>query len=290
MYGLNIHGLAIRPLFNSIVSDITPRPHPMNPMVGPTAQAKTSASPIIPSISDSIDRDDDDSDESTDSFWASDDSDDEDFLTASESESSDEDVQEEETEEQRRAEREARAIERQRVLEAAGLIITKSDRKPPPRPARRKNTKKRRPAPAIPQDHQPRQDAVMERTPSPEPEIRDNSLRLDDAYERYEAFKKSNATMNRLSMASLDTTVSVTSSTPSPAPSLSNLRSSVSEQEIKPYSHFLHFFSRGKTPATDGDNTNRPIISGPIPIGEKEPPLSTTSIDHEFGTVSVSVF
>ena len=245
--------------------------------------------------------------DSEDSYWATSD---EDAFTSSETESEGED--EELTEEQRKAEKDARAIERQRVFEAAGLIITKTDRKPPPRPVRRRSTRKRRPAPAVPQQparkhddaaperparkHDraapPRPARKHERTmddlpPLPEPDVKDQSLRLDDAYERYEEFKKSNANKNRLSMASVDTTVSTTSSAPSPSPSLNILRTPSAEQDGRSYSHFLHFFSR-RTPANDGEGRIMPVISGPIPISDSTKELSMSSEGSEFGLVRYS--
>ncbi|KAJ3537063.1 hypothetical protein NM688_g6740 [Phlebia brevispora] len=237
-------------------------------------------------VADSADDDaDDDTDDEDESDWDSDE--DSDFFTATESESSGED--EEQTEEQRRAEREARALERQRVLEAAGLIVTKTDRKPPPRPARKKSVRKRRPAPAVPMDR-PRtgtgEDPALDLHAEPDHELdaRENSLRLDDAYERYEAFKNSSPNMNRLSMASVDTTISFGSSAPSPSPSVTILGSPLAEADGRSHSsHFLHFFGRNKTPANDGEAPSRPVISGPIPIGDKELATSAAA-DSGFGS------
>lgn len=262
-------------LFNSIASPITPRPQTVvgQAPIAPTPQ-------ISPSGSDSIDNDADIEDESD---WDSDDDDEDgDSFTASETDSSGSD-DEEQTEEQHRAEREARAVERQRVLEAAGLIITKTDRKPPPRPARRKSIRKRRPAPEVPQRRRRSKHDTMHETLSPDLDGRDSSLRLDDAYERYENFKQSSTSMNRLSMASVDTSASIPSSAPSPSPSLAILRSPSTEQEGRSYSNFLHFFGR-KTPGNDGEARVMPVISGPIPIGEKEP-SSPSMGDGNFGTV-----
>ena len=78
----------------------------------------------------------------------SDDSDDS-FATASESESDSDSEDEEQDEIARQQEREAREAERQRVLEAAGLIV-KKEAQPPPRPARRAS-QRRKPAPAVPE-------------------------------------------------------------------------------------------------------------------------------------------
>ncbi len=173
------------------------------------------------------------------------------------------------------------------------MIVTKTDRKPPPRPARKNSVRKRRPAPEVPRDrrrpeYEGTDDTSMHET-EPEPDGKENSLRLDDAYERYETFKQSGNSMNRLSMASMDTTVSFGSTVPSPSPSFSVPPNSSIEQDSRVHtsasSHFLHFFGR-RTPANDSETPSRPVISGPIPIGEKEP--STPNLtDSSFGTVCI---
>ncbi|EKM56122.1 uncharacterized protein PHACADRAFT_209619 [Phanerochaete carnosa HHB-10118-sp] len=189
-----------------------------------------------------------------------------------ETESSD-DEEQETTEEQRKAEREARALERQRVLEAAGLII-KSDRKPPPRPARKRNTRKRRPAPAVP-THRHSSTALKELPASLVPE----SPRLDDAYERYEAYRQSTTNLNRLSTLSADSANSLTAS-PSIPSSILRTPSAASVEHEGRTSHFLNFFGR-KTPANDNEERVRPVISAPI-LQEKEP--GTPAMENDFGT------
>jgi len=99
------------------------------------------------------------------------------------------------TEEQRQHEREQRELERIRVLEAAGLIISQpaEGKKPPTLPLWRRSTKKgRRPPPAAPVPSRPAtfdQECELPLLP-PSPRAG-----LDDAYERYEAFKNREATI-----------------------------------------------------------------------------------------------
>ena len=219
------------------------------------------------------DADDEDSD------W---DSDDNDMASFAETESSDE--EQETTEEQRKEEREARALERQRVLEAAGLIIMKTDRKPPPRPVRRKSSRKRRPAPAVPIHRRTSSTASKDLPLIPESDSKDTSLRLDDAYERYEAYKQSNANLNRLSIVSVDSSMSI----PSPSASATLPRSpsaASNEHENRSHSSFLQSFFGRKTPANDSETRVMPVISAPI-LQEKEPGTPSLS-DSGFGSVSI---
>lgn len=217
------------------------------------------------------------------SDWDSTDEDDG-YETADSFESSGDEEEVPQTEEERKADREAREIERQRVLEAAGLIIMKSERAPPPRPARRKSVRKHRPAPAVPAQVRRQTHDTKDLPNIPGSESQDTSLRLDDAYERYEAHKQSNAQLNRLSTASLDTSSSFAS------PSVSFTRSPSVDHEGRSHSNFLSFFGR-KTPANDGEGRTMPVISGPILISGPtlKDSASTTSIDSEFGAVSLSL-
>lgn len=283
MYGLNKHGLwnlAPQMITGIVSSPITPRqtePAVDSSKTEPSFPDPSRLSVHSETASILIGTDTDDDDSSWDS-----DGDGDSFV---ETESSD-DEEQEMTEEQRKEEREARALERQRVLEAAGLIITKSERKPPPRPARRKSSHRRRPAPAVPvrPRHKKHSSAASRDLPSlPESESRDTSLRLDDAYERYEAYKQSNAKLNRLSIVSVDSAVSA----PSPSPSFTLPRSpsvASTEHEGRSHSHFLHFFGR-KTPANDGETRVMPVISAPI-LQDREPGTPSAS-DSGFGTVSL---
>lgn len=294
MYGsFNKCGLLlIRPDFNykRIDSAFTPKPIEVAPAEPVAVRVNDYAE--TPGDGEEIDTDDD-------SEW---DSDSDSFAST---QSSDEEEQEL-TEEQRRVDREARALERQRVLEAAGLVIAKSDKKPPPRPARRRSTRKHRPAPAVPHSHRRAESKDLPSLPSPsEPEHdvgRDNSLRLDDAFERYEAYKTANAGAgNRLSTISVDTSASLQSSTPSltviRSPSLPALRSpsaDPSETGGRSHSNFFSFFGRSKTPGESSEGRVMPVISGPIPMGSEfskdgsmSPGLNAS--DSGFGTVSFSM-
>ncbi|KAI0689841.1 hypothetical protein BC835DRAFT_1407733 [Cytidiella melzeri] len=219
--------------------------------------------------------------EDDDSDWHSDD---DSYETADSLESSEDEEEENLTEEQRKEEREARELERQRVLSAAGLIIMKSEREPPPRPARRKSTRKRRPAPAVPAQRRPPRRPSKDLPVVPDSESADTPLKLDDAYERYEAYKNTTSNLNRLSTASLDTSPSLIS----PSPSL--ILSSSAEPESRSHSHFLSFFGR-KTPANDGEGRTMPIISGPIPISgpNMKDSTSAASMDSDFGVTWASL-
>jgi len=198
-----------------------------------------------------LEKDDEDEDEETDEDSTSE----SEYVT---SESDTDDSDEELSEEGRTAEREARAMERQRVLEAAGFII-KSDVKPPPRPVRTRSHRKRRPPPAVPDRSFGSDDLASPRKELPElpQQEEDHSLRLDDAFERYEAFRQANPNMNRLSMASIDSNTSM------PSPTVSVMRSPSVEAESRTPLHFFSLFGR-KTPANDSETRTMPIISAPI--------------------------
>lgn len=203
------------------------------------------------------------------------------YLSSS-SDSDADDTDEDPTEEARAAERKARALERQRVLEAAGFII-KADVKPPPRPPRPKKERKRRPPPAVPD----RQHAgAHSRDTSADLDVSgeaDNSLRLDDAFERYEAYRKANPNMNRLSLASMESSTSGTPASPTLSLAASTIqRSSSAEPESRSPLHFLSIFGR-KTPANDGETRTMPVISAPISRDNSSP---GTDADNAFGSVS----
>ncbi|KAF9806131.1 hypothetical protein IEO21_08793 [Rhodonia placenta] len=184
---------------------------------------------------------------------------------------------EEMNEEVRAVEREARELERQRVLEAAGFII-KSDVKPPPRPVRTRSRRKRRPPPAVPR---PRSTSSLPLSPEkdlpepPEPEDADHSLRLDDAFERYEAFRQANPNVNRLSIASMDSNTSMQT------PTTPITRSASTEPEPRVPLLFFSIFGR-KTPANDGEARTMPVISAPILTKDAGTP--TMEGDSGFGS------
>lgn len=194
----------------------------------------------------------------------------------------DSDEENQETEEQHRMEREARAFERQRVLEAAGLIVRKDGHRPPPKVPR-----KRRPPPVVPDRlavvTEPGGDKDKELPSVPTPQDGEESIILvDDAYERYEAFKQSQ--LKRLSFASsLEITPSptITSPTLSVATSMSKADSSEGKFSDK----LRDFLGRSKTPEVRRPNL---IISGPIsgPILTRESSPVGSENSTAFGAVS----
>ncbi|KAF4578312.1 hypothetical protein EYR36_000119 [Pleurotus pulmonarius] len=114
-------------------------------------------------------------------------------------------------------EREAREHERQLVLEAAGLVV-KKDVEPPSPLLRRRSTRRRRPPPAAPR----RTDSITSNKDLPAVPVleheNDPSIRVADAFDRYEHFRQSHGSVNanRLSVAStssMDTFGSPTSTT-----------------------------------------------------------------------------
>ena len=165
------------------------------------------------------------------------------------------------TEEARKLERETRAAERQLVLEAAGIVVVaaKHDemmtmRPPPPPPLSvqqqrpRFERPKRRPPPALP-------------TPTPRPADIDKPLPLprtiDDAYERYEAFKQ------RTSISSFEQLLvppaSVVSRESHPGVKESGTSAASSYGSI-----FSQLLARSRTPVQDRETRVMPTISAPI--------------------------
>lgn len=186
------------------------------------------------------------------------------------------DNEDQETEEQRRVEKEARASERERVLEAAGLIVRKDERRPPP-----KIPRKHRSPPAVPDRltiiTQPDKHKELPSIPVTQDDT-ENMRFVDDAYERYEAFKQSQ--LNRLSVASsFDVTPSptVTSPTLSAAVSVSKTDSNEGRFSDK----LRDFLGRSKTPEERRTNL---IISGPILLTRESSPVSENPA--AFGAVS----
>lgn len=193
--------------------------------------------------------------------------------------------------------RDAREKERQRVLEAAGLIV-KSDRKPPPRPPKFKKAKRgRRPPPAAPsRDSVVSNSSIKELTPppelDPEPEPEDPNAQLNDAFARYEAFKFGREG-NRLSFASSLDSFPQPSATP-PPPQVE--RADSREQEGESSRHHLHFlgFLGRRTPANDDKRPNITIsgpISGPVSAVSLSNASETSGQDSgpAFGSVSEPV-
>lgn len=212
-----------------------------------------------------------------------------------ESESSDEDYfsadasDEDEDNEQADSNWEAREKERQRVLEAAGLIVTQDD-KPPPRLERVRSARQRRPPPAAPQRSSTASHSSLTKDLPTVPEL-DNtpsspvgSLRVDDAFDRYEAFERTRGSLasNRLSVASSFETALSSPGESSPAVSLTPSTSG----EHRPYSNLLHFLGR-KAPANEAQTDLKKLtISGPIM--DPSSPARENSASPAFGSVSHS--
>lgn len=173
------------------------------------------------------------------------------------------DDSEDDDDEQTESNREAREKERQRVLEAAGLIVT-LEVKPPLRLERVRSGRQRRPPPVAPYRSLDVSNSSTPVKDLPSVPERDNSpidsVRLDDAFDRYEAFKQTQGnTNNRLSVASSFETALSTPAESSPAASLAPSISG----ENRPYSNLLHFLSR-KTPANEAPEKKMLTISSPI--------------------------
>src|ERR1700722_11259848 len=182
-------------------------------------------------------------------------------------------ISDEEDMDQNRGERKEAhgARERQQVLQAAGLIIT-ADAQPP------QVSKRRRPAPAAPQRSSVTSSTLTKDLP-PVPDVDlvgDAGIWVDDAFDRYEAFKHAHGTVNRLSMASIDTAPTSPGAS-SIAPSLSR------DSESRGHSTFLHFLGR-RTPPGESDKRSMPNISGPIAINPTSPSRGDSPA---FGTVGV---
>ena len=212
---------------------------------------------------------------------------------------------EEMTEEQRQHEREQRELERIRVLEAAGLIIKQpaEGKIPPAPPMRRRSTRKgRRPPPAAPSLPVMTSDRERELPPLPP---QSPHARVDDAYERYEAFKTREAaisiTANRDSVVFTNSDAgSIPPSSPrmsitpgmgavslSPSPPILPV---VHESKSGGYSSLLGFLSRSKTPGEEKRSfsvasISAPMISAPIPVNAVTTPTRENS--PAFGSVSV---
>ena len=189
-----------------------------------------------------------------------------------------EDSDEEEETSDTKEDRAAREAERQRVLEAAGLVVQR-DKPPPPRPPRRKRSvKQRRPAPAAPKRASVlsvTSDKDLPTLPTESTAPISRPMRLDDAYERYEEFKSK----NRMSMSSMSdvpsspTSASITPGAVSPAPSIAR------DDSTRSHSRFLsHILGRSKTP-----DRIMPVISGPI---LQTPEVPDRPNSPAFGSVS----
>ncbi|KAG8868591.1 hypothetical protein FRC20_003109 [Serendipita sp. 405] len=205
------------------------------------------------------------------------------------------------TDAERLEERRQRELERLRVLEAAGLIVKRSTEARPPRPpVRARSTRKTLsvktgPLSSAPSpSHTVNEVQFVERELPPLPPSSPVSAgkKIDDAFERYEAFKaqenvtSAQSTASRFSLISNASTYASTVPPSSPRQPISpqtpsiNLPSSSSvhstESKITTLLHFLG--GRTRTPG-DGTSTEKkvPVISGPIISG----PMSLPSLSRE---------
>ncbi|KAF8626353.1 hypothetical protein AX15_005009 [Amanita polypyramis BW_CC] len=153
-------------------------------------------------------------------------------------------------------ERRARERERQMVLEAAGLIV-----RPPPNKSSRP---KGRVAPAVPGRRTVRQPDpyTKDLPPLPDAEPMDHTARLDDAYERFESFRKQQLSNNRLSVISTDS-ANLSSPTTSSASSFTTGTTRETESQGR-YSNLLQFLNSLRTQEQEKKSVSILSISGPI--------------------------
>jgi hypothetical protein len=189
----------------------------------------------------------------------------------------DDSEQEDDMEEETDADWDAREKERQLVLEAAGLIVNQ-DVKPPPRLARARSARQRRPPPVAPHRSSIISNSSVKDLPPVPDSPADSSPRLDDAFDRYESFKHTQGSSNRLSVASSFETAP---SSPGGSPAISFSTSISKDGESRPKSHLLNFLGR-RTPASDGAEKRTLIISGPI-LNQSDSPSRENS--PAFGSV-----
>jgi actin cytoskeleton-regulatory complex protein PAN1 len=192
------------------------------------------------------------------------------------SDSSDDDEDDRDTDtSDSQAEREAREHERQLVLDAAGLVV-RQDAGPRPR--------KRRPPPAVPFRASVIFPESADKGLPPLPEL-DPVGRVDDAFERYENFRKAfgDASINHLSVAS------TTEMHPSPplSPPVSLAPSGSRDSEGRGYSNLFYLFGRNKTPTAETERARTSLlISGPISNPNNLPHRESSPA---FGSVSFQI-
>jgi hypothetical protein len=178
------------------------------------------------------------------------------------------------TEEERKLERETRAAERQLVLEAAGIVVVAEPRPPPPLPPpriRRPSTPTPTPMAASSTERPKHRPAPAPPTPTPTPSYHDKPLpeirTVDDAYERYEAFKQQ---ASRTSVSSIDQLLQ-----PPASPVSVNSRESLHERDrdrhVVPLasstsygSRISQLLTRARTPVQERETRIVPTISAPI--------------------------
>lgn len=228
----------------------------------------------------------------TDDISDSEDSSDEEYHSF-ESDSESEEKPQQQSEDEKRKEHEARALERERVLAAAGLIVKKEHGRPPPaRPSRRKSVRKRRPPPETPK-HQGgdrpgksrRSEKDLPATPEtvePYSPAVEPIMHVDDAFERYETYRKTKD--YRMSVSSIDSLThfqSPVSPPPTLTPSVSR------ESESRGHSALFNFLGR-KTPGSD---TEKPRLQISAPILQTAATSESPSRENSpaFGMVSVLI-
>ncbi|KAG2139113.1 uncharacterized protein EDB93DRAFT_707815 [Suillus bovinus] len=176
----------------------------------------------------------------------------------------------------------ARELERQRVLEAAGLIVdTSSSVMASPNPS----VQKRRPPPVTPQRVSIAPMDSKNLPPLPTVDLTDTELdstsRLDDAFDRYDVFKKTNGNFNnRMSVSSFDTSPS----SPPRSPAVSLAPSLTHRDWESRTSQFLSFLGRHTNRSTTPEPEKKTlVISGPIvntPVcgetGDENPSFGTS--------------
>lgn len=237
-------------------------------------------------------------------------------------------------------EHEARELERQRVLEAAGLLVVNvrpehgdadehehdAHRTPPPRPPRRRSTRRRRRTPPQTPSTNNAPDAIMlanaharsnsnaranidvdtdlrtanrssiasvssdrdKELPLPPPTPA-SVLHVDDAFERYEAYRQSKNW--RMSMSSIDTGPPSPGLGPPPAslsatPSRDGRDGGEQRQSQSSHSHIFNFLTRSKTPTHEPERP-RLQISAPILSTKQSSEDLSRPGSPSFGSVSL---
>jgi actin cytoskeleton-regulatory complex protein PAN1 len=176
------------------------------------------------------------------------------------SDSDSEDDEAASTEEERKLEREMRAAERQLVLEAAGIVVKKDTTRRPHRPAPAPPTI----PPTVPSSTQgPDLRVLPPSTPA--------KAHLDDAYERYEAFKQ-----QRLSITSIEQLPPASPVSPSSGPlsfhsaqsheSLPDKEKGKDNASTSPSygSRISQLLARSRTPVQEKETRVMPVISAPV--------------------------
>jgi hypothetical protein len=170
------------------------------------------------------------------------------------------------TEEEKHRDHKARALERQRVMEAAGLIIKAAQGStPPPRPLRRRRTPPQTPQRQSTASLGSNKDLPPPPPPEPEPSSAvEPALHVDDAFERYENFLKTKD--YRLSVASFDSGPPPSPGAGSISPPILSASNSTSGKEGESRAHsFFGFLGRSRTPGSENERP-RLQISAPIPL------------------------